>query len=264
MAPDRDFYVCPMNFTDHAFLHYNPEGSGHFYFLRRHKLNIIFFNWIPDMNNICALGFHWALSPRGLWEAWESSRGIIHPSRASQSGGATHRVAASSYWRGHLLFWWPTSSHISIPPGASNHILSPLFCPKAVVVLPTVTDPAELYHSLRPCCHKTFLMPLKTSPLLSVPQTPNLNLLDSFFVFPGDSVGRNPLAKKETLTWSPGRKDPLEKETAAHSSILAWRSPWIEEPGGHSPGCHKRVDMTKRLSTAHAPLGTQMDSLTYY
>lgn len=94
----------------------------------------------------------------------------------------------------------PRPVSVSIPPGSSNHILSPLFCPKAVVFLPTVTDPAELYHSLQPCCHKTFLMPLKTSPLLSVPQTPNLNLLDSFFVFPGDSVGRNPLAKKETLT----------------------------------------------------------------
>ena len=29
-----------------------------------------------------------------------------------------------------------------------------------------------------------------------------------------------------------GRKDPLEKEMAMHSSILAWRIPWTEEPGG--------------------------------
>ena len=29
-----------------------------------------------------------------------------------------------------------------------------------------------------------------------------------------------------------GREDPLEKEMAPHSSILAWRSPWAEEPGG--------------------------------
>ena len=28
-----------------------------------------------------------------------------------------------------------------------------------------------------------------------------------------------------------GREDPLEKETAAHSSILAWKIPWMEEPG---------------------------------
>ena len=30
----------------------------------------------------------------------------------------------------------------------------------------------------------------------------------------------------------PGREDPLEEETATHSSILAWRIPWTEEPGG--------------------------------
>ena len=36
----------------------------------------------------------------------------------------------------------------------------------------------------------------------------------------------------ETRVPSLGRKDPLEKEMATHSSILAWRIPWTEEPGG--------------------------------
>ena len=37
-------------------------------------------------------------------------------------------------------------------------------------------------------------------------------------------------------------KDPLEKETATHSSILAWRIPWTEEPGGlQSTGSHSRT-----------------------
>ena len=35
----------------------------------------------------------------------------------------------------------------------------------------------------------------------------------------------------ETGVQSQGREDLLEKETATHSSILAWRSPWTEEPG---------------------------------
>ena len=35
----------------------------------------------------------------------------------------------------------------------------------------------------------------------------------------------------ETQVQSLGREDPLEKEMAAHSSILAWRIPWMEEPG---------------------------------
>ena len=36
----------------------------------------------------------------------------------------------------------------------------------------------------------------------------------------------------ETWVQSLGQEDPLEKEMATHSSILAWRIPWIEEPGG--------------------------------
>ena len=43
---------------------------------------------------------------------------------------------------------------------------------------------------------------------------------------------KNPPAKQETQVQSLGQEDPLEKEMATHSSILAWRSPWTEEPGG--------------------------------
>ena len=39
-------------------------------------------------------------------------------------------------------------------------------------------------------------------------------------------------AMQETWVRSLGREDPLEKEMATHSSILAWRIPWTEEPGG--------------------------------
>ena len=37
---------------------------------------------------------------------------------------------------------------------------------------------------------------------------------------------------QETWVRSPGQEDPLEKETATHSSIIAWRIPRTEEPGG--------------------------------
>ena len=43
---------------------------------------------------------------------------------------------------------------------------------------------------------------------------------------------KNPLAVQETWVRSLGRKYPLEKSMATHSSILAWRIPWTEEPGG--------------------------------
>ena len=38
-------------------------------------------------------------------------------------------------------------------------------------------------------------------------------------------------AMRETRVWSLGWEDPLEKEIATHSSILAWKIPWTEEPG---------------------------------
>ena len=38
-------------------------------------------------------------------------------------------------------------------------------------------------------------------------------------------------AMRETRVQSLGQEDPLEKEMATHSSILAWKIPWMEEPG---------------------------------
>ena len=42
---------------------------------------------------------------------------------------------------------------------------------------------------------------------------------------------KNPPARQETQVQSLGREDPLVKEMATHSCILAWRIPWTEEPG---------------------------------
>ena len=48
-------------------------------------------------------------------------------------------------------------------------------------------------------------------------------------------------AMQETWVQSLGWEDPLEKGKATHSSILAWRIPWIEEPGGLQPMESQRV-----------------------
>ena len=48
-------------------------------------------------------------------------------------------------------------------------------------------------------------------------------------------------AMREDWVQSLGREDPLEKEMATHSSILAWRIPWMEEPGGLQSMGLKRV-----------------------
>ena len=43
---------------------------------------------------------------------------------------------------------------------------------------------------------------------------------------------KNPSAMQETGVQAMGQEDPLEKGMATHSSILAWKIPWTEEPGG--------------------------------
>ena len=51
----------------------------------------------------------------------------------------------------------------------------------------------------------------------------------------------------ENWVRSLGQEDPLEKEMATHSSILAWRIPWTEELGGLQSMGRKESDMTERL-----------------
>ena len=50
--------------------------------------------------------------------------------------------------------------------------------------------------------------------------------------FPGGSAVKNLPAMQETQVQSLGWEDTLEKATATHSSIFAWRIPWTEDPGG--------------------------------
>ena len=50
--------------------------------------------------------------------------------------------------------------------------------------------------------------------------------------FPGGSDSKESAYNAKDLVPSLGQEDPLEKGMATHSSILAWRIPWTEEPGG--------------------------------
>ena len=49
--------------------------------------------------------------------------------------------------------------------------------------------------------------------------------------FPGGSDSKASATMRETWVQSLGREDPPEKDMATHSSILAWKIPWTEEPG---------------------------------
>ena len=59
---------------------------------------------------------------------------------------------------------------------------------------------------------------------------------------------KNPTAVQQTWVPSLGWEDPLEDEMEIHPTVLAWRIPWTEEPGGlHSWG-RRESDMTERIS----------------
>ena len=62
--------------------------------------------------------------------------------------------------------------------------------------------------------------------------------------FPGGTVVKKLPAMQETWVLSLGREDPLEKEMATHSSILAWEIPWAEEPSGLQSMGSQESDLT--------------------
>ena len=68
---------------------------------------------------------------------------------------------------------------------------------------------------------------------------------------------KNLPAMRETWVQSLGWKDPLEKEMEIHSSILAWKIPWTEEPGGlQSMGSQRvRHNWSEALSIIWSSLG---------
>ena len=55
-------------------------------------------------------------------------------------------------------------------------------------------------------------------------------------------IVKNLPAIQETQVRSLGQEDPLEKEMATHSSILAWKIPWVEELGGLQSMGSQRIE----------------------
>ena len=74
----------------------------------------------------------------------------------------------------------------------------------------------------------------------------------------GVTVVENLSAKQEMQVQSLGQEDPLEKGPAIHPSILAWRIPWIEEPGGPQSMVLQRVrhDQATNTETSTVEHGT--------
>ena len=65
--------------------------------------------------------------------------------------------------------------------------------------------------------------------------------------FPGGSDSKESAYNAEDRVQSLGQEDPLEKGMATHSSILAWRIPWTEEPAGPQSIGSKESEMTEKM-----------------
>ena len=70
-------------------------------------------------------------------------------------------------------------------------------------------------------------------------------------VFPSGSVVKNLPAMQETRVLSLGQENPREQEMATHSTILAWRIPWTEEPGKLQSMEFQRVGHNCMTNTSH-------------
>ena len=69
------------------------------------------------------------------------------------------------------------------------------------------------------------------------------------------------LSMQETQVQSLSWENPLQKEMASHSSILAWKIPWTEEPGGLQSMGHKESDTTEWLSMSIAETNNTVKQL---
>ena len=75
---------------------------------------------------------------------------------------------------------------------------------------------------------------------------------------------KNPRAMQETQILSLGWEDPLEKRMATHSSILAWRIPWTEEPGDlQSTGLQSQTQLSDSLTLTRTHTHTHTHTHPY-
>ena len=65
--------------------------------------------------------------------------------------------------------------------------------------------------------------------------------------FPGGSEVKVSVCNAGDLGSTPGSEDPLEKEMATHSIILAWEIPWMQKPGSLQSTGSQKLDTTKQL-----------------
>ena len=76
-------------------------------------------------------------------------------------------------------------------------------------------------------------------------------IICNLWSFPDGSVGRESICNSRDPGLIPSQEDPLEKEMTTHSSFLAWKIPWTEEPGALQSIVSQESDMTEHLNCRH-------------
>ena len=122
---------------------------------------------------------------------------------------------------------------ISMPYLTVNYLKWPSFLYLSIHTMFFIIQLKILIHQcfLNSIFHQMIIVLLWISNILSI----------ALLGFPGGSVIKNLPANEEMWVWSLGEEDPLEKEVATHSSILAWEIPWTEKWAGHRSQGHKRL-----------------------
>ena len=89
-----------------------------------------------------------------------------------------------------------------------------------------------------------------------------MNNISCIYGFPGGSYSKESACNAgETQVLSLGWEDPLDKEMAAHPSVLTWRIPWTEKPGVHQSMGREESDTTEQL-IPHLFMHSSIDGLS--
>ena len=166
-------------------------------------------------------------SVHGILQARILELVAISDSRGSSWPKGLTRISCVSCIGQHVLYHWATWETLFLIISVLS-VLS-LICGQIIQMFLRVlihTDHLSFRTS-------TICLPLIYRSTFFTACYQNLVLLSNtlFKSSPGDSAVKNLPSMQEMQIWSLGQKDLLEEGMATHSSILAWRIPWTEEPG---------------------------------
>ena len=184
---------------------------------------------------------------------WEVSQSQNEKKRTQSKGHINLFLcvsAESCFWVAKTYYphpWHLTSSDL-LALTKNNSVLVPEHSPS---LLPCHPSPPN-----HPGCLQTLHQPrLFISPPFFHPKNIFLFSTPSLWCFKvglllvgflGGSVVKKPSPNVGDMVQSQGQDDPLEKEMATHSSVLAWEIPWTEEPAGLKPtGSQSRTRLTR-------------------